>query len=1072
MKLKDIATQYNLDLTELACALGVVVGKELGPDDDVELTDDVVAGIKDFLGVEIDVGASGAQKESAQGRSEENLTDKTQKEKRADSSAAGKEKTQADETKVEEKIEGKKKKKPKTTKKTAGSKKGRRKKEEKKEEKVEKETALEEEPKAEGDIEANRRHQDLQQIEEDRKQEGLEEGNLASQGQQSSDKSPQESDSKVEGKDEDLGTTDEGQEMGSPHQEAKKLNRGAEEEAVQEETPGGREDVPEGVGDERAVLLGGAAPPASSTTINIDENQRLKVKEQVVEIEKDLPESPSQQQFAPSEVHTSAPVEVETVESVEGDDKKSSVKNQPNVPNLVVYILLAVSFLSLFLMALATIKLSMQKPEEKPKSSLESYNDAELFALMYKMLEKGNYATAEDLFSELKTNFPDSKFLDDAAIYIADSFFEKRKDLPTDQRYQKAIDYYQMAYELTSRRFNKEKALFQIALALFYQGDYKGSIKKFEEFEKTFPVSEKNDQARYYQGLAYYKMGDIDKAIEQFWTLIHNYPNSKLKQQSYYYLVKMYFEKKDFDKVSSVAPVFIKKWPDSQYLSKVLFMYADALIKQGKVYKAIKAYNDAQNKLSQDLLPKLLFRKAKAYELVGDKESAIKTYLQLADKFKYDELAAESLKRSAELSADLGRLEEAVKIYYQLKERFYKWECLPDSLYELAQVLARELRFKEAEKWLRFILKKYPDYPDRLLVRWTLARMLELEGKYISAVKVYDKLLMELNKQKQKNKEKLLKVYLAKADALLRAKEYRKAIGVFVTILTEFKKYKKLDRGKILYRLSIAYFYNGEYAKAIDSFKDAISASPLSPWRFRCRYMLGRTYQEVGEIPSAIDQFTRITNNRFLGDRALKALAFKSLGEIYYSLGKYDKAYDCFNKARALSSDWHLSTQLLKLQADALVGKKDFGSAIKLYAKYLDRLLQFYHAEIKDDNGRFSLKISKNTEQGFDKIAQALIYIADTHFRMGAYKTALKVYKKIAKLYEENKKPVPDWVLFQIAMCYKSENDMESAKQYFLKLKKDWPDSHWSKEADWQLNQMQIMEKLNKAKELLKEVIK
>ncbi len=1059
MKLKELAEKYGVDLTELSCAVSVAVGRELTAEDDVEITPEVIASVRDFLGIDLsqEEGSKDSEKNKGErGETKEELSslDQGTTSEEAEESGAGveeemntlgegQEQSESDQKTEEE--GGGEDRQGETDQGDDLIKKG-------------KEELSVEKDREESEDEKDKRHRE--DSDQDSERHITEE----------SDEINVEKKEEIFG--EDIGgTAESGQEKGSPHQEAvQEGSRGDAEEAVQEEegteeeTSGGDEvNVPEGVGDERSILLGDSAPPSSQSTaeekISLD---KVKIKEEVVSPQEDIP-VPTQEKTT----EEMSAVPVETVESSEQDVGKES--SFVNLPGYFVYLLLGLAGISVLLLSIGVYKiLSMDKHSEKKEPiSVSVSSDAELFAVLFRMVTKGNYSWAQDLFEELKDRFPHSKFLDDASIYLGDAFFESRVDLPDEERYKEALKYYTFAYKISSRSLTKEKALLRMGHCYYRIGDYDSAIDRYRTFLKEFYFSKSVGESRYYLGLALLKAGHPDEAEEELKELIKMDKESKYRPLAIYQLVKYYFANKNWKKVVEVSNLFIHDYPTHNRLSEVLFMYADALIALGRVEDAIRSYEEAERYLPKDLLPKLYFRKAEAYEKKGDIPSAIDTYLKMAEEFKYSELSPVALYRAGELLKEEGKLKEAVNVLYELKERFYKWNRLPEVFFLLSQVFARQGRFGDAERWLREIVKRFPDYQKKEIVYWYLARMLELQGKYKDAVRVYDKLLQVIPKDE---KSVRLRIFLAKADALMRARLYSKAIGVFASVLSEFKNYPRLNKGKILYRLSIAYFYNGDYPKAIESFRDAIKISPLSPWRFRCRYMLGRTYEVIGEIQEAMDQYLRIVNNRFLGDRTLKSLAWESLGRIYLRLGKYGNAFSAFKQARAMCTDWWRSTDLLRLQASALTGEKDFDSALKIYAKYLARLLSAYDARVEEKNGEFSLSIGRDSQEAFEKIVSALIKIGDTHYRAGNYRKAIRVYGKVKQVYEQRGLKVPDWVLYQIGMCYKMMKDWEKAVIFFDKVISEYPESIWAKEAGWQKNEMQIREKLNRAKQILEMV--
>ncbi len=1084
MKLKELAEKHNLDITELACALGFALGKELEPDDEVEVTPEVVASVKDFMGVDIsesvssESGEDQGKEEGSQGEKEEQKEGDKGEEGPEAETKKGKEgvKEGEREEKEEERMD-----KAEAVVPASESKEGKEGKEGKEEGDV---SEIEKKDESErGEVEEVKDREEEAEGEEVGEEDSEIDGSLKSgEGQEVSEEAEKASETEGEKteppEEEDTEKADaveteieDGEEQDSLHREADTAQiQGEEDKAVQGEIPGG-EGVPEGMGDERAALLGEAAPPESSLTekeaASEEEQETVPIEEQSIKVDaKEEVVDPT----VDIEVPESEPVLVETIETPEssGSGKAEKSGKKKDLTLILAYIVLGIAIVSLLLMLVGVFRAGASRQVQNTQETGPVYTDSDLFAIMYRMLEKGNYAAVEDLFEELKEDFPDSKFLDDAALYMAETFYSKRIDLPDDRRYQKAFEYYRYVYENSPKILNKEKALLYMSHSLFKQGKYKSAVSYYKEFLKEFDFSKHKSEAQFYVGYSLYLEGDLEGAIKAFAEATKELRDDRFVEKAYYYRIKALFEMNRFKEVASLAPKFIDIYGHSDRLSEVLFMYADALIKMQEIDGAIKAYSDAEHKLPKDLLAALLFRKAKAYELKGDRESALKTYLELAKKFKYHKLSAQAMYRAAQLYVEMGDNKDAVELLYRLKERFYNWKRLPDGIYLLAIALAREGRFSEAERWLRHIIEKFDDYSDLVVVKWRLARILELERKYDAAVAQYSELLKALPSSDKANR---LRVAVSRANALLKGKKYKEAIGAYVSLMTEFSKSKELDKGKIMYMLSLAYFYDGDYAKAIGSFKDAITNSPLSAWRFRCRYMLGRTYEEIGEIQSAIDQYQRIVNNRFLLDRTTKSLAWIGLGRIYMKTQRYKEAFDAFANARALTTDWWRSTELLKRQADALLEEKQFGSAIKLYAKYMDRIMRYYKARVKKKGkGYYVLDVRRNPEEGFDKILEAMTKIGDTHYRMGAYEVAIKVYKKIESICRNAKRPLPDWVVFQIGMCYKSMGLMDKANLYFSKVITDYPDSIWAREAEWQRNEMQVMEKLNRAENLLQEV--
>ncbi len=1031
LTIKDFANQYELDITEAVCAVSAIVGEELSAEDSFDLTADLAKELTDFLGKEISVSAKDSEeqvkeKEAASEVPAEESKEQQDKEKPQDSAAPKDKGEKSDsEEKQEEKAEDKQEEKPV----------------EEKKEKIE-------ESKEKDDKEAQEQEE-----------------------KESSEKSEKE----------DIEIS--GQEEGSPRQEESAGKQGEEEQepaGTNEEPEGGEDkDVPEVAGDERAALLGDspAAPDSSEKNqdssdqnqdssgkkadqdegkILLKEGENIDVEEKVVDI-KVGGESPADDK----------PVPVETVEDVTAKEQYTA----PGLSKKVVYGLFGVIGLSLVLLVFGFVKLMTAPKQQETQKPVVSapMSEAELFAILYKMIDKGQLASAEDFYESIKDKLS-PKFLDDAINYIGYAYFKKAQSTSRKEFYEKAIEYYKALYAESDKSSYKQEAILRLAEAYKGAGDVHNSLKFYRDFLQEFAYSKEAQEVQFNIGKLLYDMGNYAQSLLELWKLIGKYPNSKLLPQAYKLIADIYRSQKKYKELSDVCRTFLAKFPKHKFRGEMYLIYGEALSNLGEYGKAVEAFKKGKGLIQDEDMGALLeFELAKALNADNRPKEAIKEYKFLAKKYKYSEYAPKAMLEIARTLAQQDEFEEAIEAYYQFKERFYDSDLVPVGIEEMALLLAREGRFKEAANWLQELVKKYRRYKHIRRVKWKLARTLELMGRYSEAADIYDKLLEEL--QLPDDAIAMKKIYMAKAEAQLRAKKYRDAVGTYIELIEKFKESKNIDRSKIYYRMSVAYFYAGEYAKAERTLKDAIVFSALSPWRFWCRYLLGRTYEAVGDITPAIENYVRVANNRFLGDYRLKSATFFALGRVYFKAGQYDEALEAFKNASALSHNWHRQTELIKWQADCYVEKKEYDSAFNSYSRYLDRILKKHHCTIEGSRSSTQLLCEENIDKdSFADIMYAITKIADMFFLKGDIKGARNVYSKVEAIYKKAQLPVPDWILYQKALCFKQLGEEEKARAYFEQVKELYPDSYWAKEADWNLNEMAIREKLESTKDLVEEL--
>ncbi len=1103
MKLKELAEKHSLDVTELSCAISVAVGKELGPDDEIELTDEVVSAIKDFLG--IDVALDG---------DESGRVEKSEKNKKV--SKEGKQ-AETSEDKTPEDIGGIKEESEEDINMSSGE--GQREEDEGLKGESKQVDSSQKEEKSTGDDAADIERNDKvskekifqsddldkrQDAGEKDREDAIEEGEEVKEAKSelSAGKEEEKEDRNVSDKDkqeeeltdppnikedEEKATLEEGehktesvQEAGTSHQEAYLQDRGDEEVAAQEAIPGG-EESPEGVGDERRLLLGEDVPAASSA-FQQKEEEKIPVDQISVREEGEKIEISSQ--AVPSDALTS--------EAISVDSSESSVRKKMDPMMIISIVLLGIAVLSFVVVVIGIMRVSSQKDNKKAKEThqeIVSYTDADFFALIYRMIEKGDLLAAKDMYEEMSIRFPESKFLDDLAMSLGDAFFSRAKNEGITDYFLDAQRFYRRAYELSQQAIAKQKALIKFCRCLKEMKRWKEAAQWFRRFVDEFPKSSYASEGLFFLAQSLNYIGEKKEAISVLKRLSDSEIRDDFVAKGILLLMKLLSQENEWEQVKRFAYLFLQRFPEHELFPDVLFLLGDALRNMGKLDEAEKIYIDATKKLGDRWLAMVLMRLAGIYEKEKKITDAISVYERIISEFKYNKLAPQAMFNEARLYYLMGNYKKALDLLFVLKERYYKWEDMPQAFWLISSSFAQEGNLSSSEKFLRKIIYKWNGYFPKWKVEWRLARILELEGKYISAVKFYDRMLGDI--EIQDDEKRWFKVMLTRADDLMRSKQYEKAIGVFVRLLSNLRqrskgsakqgenKVESVSLGKnfkvsedmLLYRLSVAYFYAGQYPKAIDSFRDLIGSYPLSPWRFKARFMLGRTYQKTGQLQLAIDQYTKVAINRFLADNELKSRSWEELGKIYLKLGRSDESYDALVKARELTRRWERAVELLLLQADALVEKRKFGSAIKLYGSYLDKMLKRYKAKIVEKDGEFCLEMGIDDPVGFEKITTSLIRIADTTYRMKNYKGALKVYSKVQSIFKEQKKDIPGWVLFQIGMCYKSMGQQTMANLFFDKVIKAYPDSMWAKEARWQKEQENILTQINGVKQVL-EVVK
>jgi tol-pal system protein YbgF len=105
--------------------------------------------------------------------------------------------------------------------------------------------------------------------------------------------------------------------------------------------------------------------------------------------------------------------------------------------------------------------------------------------------------------------------------------------------------------------------MFDSAQGDYAAGDYDIAISGFNAFIKTFPKSDKADEAQLKIGSSYYGSGRYREAVEAFQKVITNYPQSNSVAPAYYKLGQTYESLKQIDLARKAYEMVVQKYPNA-----------------------------------------------------------------------------------------------------------------------------------------------------------------------------------------------------------------------------------------------------------------------------------------------------------------------------------------------------------------------------------------------------------------------------------------------------------------------------------------------------------------------------
>jgi len=116
-----------------------------------------------------------------------------------------------------------------------------------------------------------------------------------------------------------------------------------------------------------------------------------------------------------------------------------------------------------------------------------------------------------------------------------------------------------------------EEQMFATALDYETKEQYEDATKMLEKFVKTYPESDKADEALYKLGVIYANnLKDFNKSVNSYKRLVKNFPESNFVIQSTFMIGYRYANDiKDLDKAKEAYEGFLEKYPNHELATSV-----------------------------------------------------------------------------------------------------------------------------------------------------------------------------------------------------------------------------------------------------------------------------------------------------------------------------------------------------------------------------------------------------------------------------------------------------------------------------------------------------------------------
>lgn len=350
-------------------------------------------------------------------------------------------------------------------------------------------------------------------------------------------------------------------------------------------------------------------------------------------------------------------------------------------------------------------------------------------------------------------------------FYNAQNYFNQGMKLVKDDTLKYDNEYFDKAIEKCASVIVKypdsryvDDALFMMAVAYYFKGDYTRAIDKLEFLTTNFPDSKLYDDAMYYTGIAYYKADKFSKAII---ALREAGRFKNFRKKANVMLCYAYFRDGNYRDLMHTANSLLKENLKRRERLMILNILGEAAYLMNEYDAALKTFDEIKMlQESPEQKKRIKLRIANIYLEMGNYEEC--------KKFLENESDPEFRILVADLNARMDSIPIAKEIYIEIKETQAP-EFAAKALYELAQIA-------EKEDSLELAIAYY----DSLIPKAT--------GEILNKAKARSEILKKISELTNKTEE-IDKAQFALGELyFIEVKDIKKAMGYYENVYKNYPK--------------------------------------------------------------------------------------------------------------------------------------------------------------------------------------------------------------------------------------------------------------------------------------------
>ncbi|MEI8350011.1 MAG: tetratricopeptide repeat protein [Candidatus Omnitrophota bacterium] len=650
--------------------------------------------------------------------------------------------------------------------------------------------------------------------------------------------------------------------------------------------------------------------------------------------------------------------------------------------------------------------------------------EEEKFFISAKAFSDGFYDASLSLFKRFLEEYPQSKNILTAKLYVAKCYYFK-------EDYTHSLEVLTELEKTTAAEVNTEEVLYWLAEVYFKGKNYANTIRYTTNIIENYPSSKFMWRVYYLKAASLAESGEGLKAQELFEKIVEKCKDKDIAEGAYAQLLSWYFQQKEYVQLISLGEKYLKYAPKGPSAAKVYFYLGESYYARKDMEKSVANYQRALN-ISIDAHLNDLIRQGlgfaylakddsqQAKRIIDSIESAqLRLFCQGVYYFKLKDYT-KALENFDVFLKTFGQSNIVANVYLNKADALYEMGRINDSLYAYQYVLNN---FKGST---------YSDIVDK--THYGLAWCFLKQGEFKKAIEEFKNTLKFTN-----NAIVMVSSQIQIADAYQEAENYNQALDMYNEILNNnpntiyadyiqfqigmiFLKTKKLEESLLAlknlqtgfpssklipqaqYYLAVGYFSSEAYQEARSLLEDFFKKFPQSDLMAKAQYLYGKCFFNEKNYEKAADIFRAMIGK--YSDKEMEELVYIDLGNCYLNLSLYDKAKDVWGQFLAKFSQSSYAACVSLYLGGLYEREKNYPEAERYYQQVVTQYASSNWAKeayvslghlywSRGDLDRAETYFKKVQDKDSPLSSKSKLYLAKIYMQKGAAQDALVLYDEL-----------------------------------------------------------------------------